>query len=487
MRVLNSHKFNQRLNGPVCSAILMFFCLTAWSFSAPISSGLDSMQHLATVWCANGESPDRCNDIREENSVLVADIPFINSYMPVNPNGTQTVQITSISEQNLFYKFMNLLVQDSPTSSVVLMRLFNSALFSIIFAFLLNLKQSKFRIATVVSFTFTLVPILISTISQVNPRSWAIISVISSWLFLGAALEGNERKEKAINFLLFFLTVLLAVSSRWDAALFILFTTLIVITRNLVINKNLNVRKLSIRILGFALIFFLVRQLVPAFSTRTSFQFFNSYPKSQFLFFQLVHIPENIADGLGLGIRYFDIGPNVIGIIGVTLFSIALTFNLRGASSIAKLTACLTLAFIFIIMFRMTAVWNELTPPVGAYTAGLLTFLLGISTVDARNQSEIYSSKSWRVSFIALISYAHFLSFHSRLEWSTTPLDLRENIGTYANIDLNQGWWWNSSISPMEVLIFGSLAFSVWLIFTWQWVFGIHSDSTSPTLTSLTP
>jgi hypothetical protein len=382
---------------------------------------------------------------------------------------------------------MTLFVQKNTTKSVLLIRLFNSALFSIIFAFLLKLKQPKFRIAAVVSFTFTLVPILISTISQVNPRSWAIISVISSWLFLGAALEGNERKEKAMNFLLFFLTVLLAVSSRWDAALFVLFTTSIVITRNLVINRNLNVRKLSIRILGFALIFFVVRQLVPALSTRTSFRFFNSYPKSQFLFFQLVHIPENIADGLGLGIRYFDIGPNVIGIIGVALFSIALTFNLRGASNIAKFTACLTLAFIFIIMFRMTAVWNELTPPVGAYTAGLLTFLLGISSVDARNQSDVYSSKSWRVSFIALISYAHFLSFYSRLEWSTTPIELRENIGTYANIDLNQGWWWNSSISPMEVLIFGSLAFSVWLIFTWQWVFGIHSDSTSPTLTSLTP
>lgn len=445
------------------------------------------MQHLATVWCANGESPGRCNDIREENSVLVADIPFINPYIPVNPNGTQTVQITSISEQNLFYKFMNLLVQDSPTSSVVLMRLFNSALFSFICFFLFNLKQTKLKTAAVIALTFTIVPILISTIPQVNPRSWSIISVVSSWLFLSAALTDRDRRERLTNFVLYFFACLLAVSSRWDATLFVLFTTSIVIVRHLVVNKNLDLRKLTIRISLFSLAFLIIRQLFPALSTRTSFQFFNSYPRNQFLFFQLVHIPENIADGLGLGIRYFDIGPNVIGIIGVALFSITLTFNLRGASNIAKFTACLTLAFIFIIMFRMTAVWNELTPPVGAYTAVLLTFLLGISSVDAHNQFDVYRSKSWRVSFIALISYAHFLSFYSRLEWSTTPIELRENIGTYANIDLNQGWWWNSSISPMEVLIFGSLAFSIWLIFTWQWVFGIHSDSTSPTLTSLTP
>jgi len=471
----------------IISGLLMFCCLAAWSFSSPISAGLDSTQHLATIWCANGQIAGMCEDIRYVDSDLVANIPYIDAGKPVNSDGTQTFQITSTSEQNLFYKFMNLFVQKNATKSILLMRLFNSVLFSFICIFLFRLKQQKFRIAAVAAFTFTLVPILISTISQVNPRSWAIISVMSSWLFLGAAIEGTYRKDRVLNFSLFLLTVLLAISSRWDAALFVLFTTSIVILRNFIVSKSLNVRELSIRVSGFFILFFIVRQFVPALLSRTSFQFFNSYPKGQFLFFQLVHIPENVADGLGLGIRYFDIGPNVIGIIGVSLFSIALAFNLRGASNAAKLTSCLTLVFIFIIMFRMTAVWNQLVPPVGAYTASLLTFLLGISSVDTTNNSDVYGSKLWRVSFITLISYAHFLSFYSRLEWSTTPLGLRENIGTYANIDLNQGWWWNSSVSPIAVLILGSIAFSGWLIFTWYSIVGIHSESTNSTLTSLTP
>lgn len=472
---------------PLVSGFFLFICLVAWSISSPISSGLDSVQHLATVFCANGEAPGRCQNIRIENSVLVADVAYFNENAPINPNGTQTFQITSQAEQNLFYKFMNLFVTHNVTKSVLSMRFFNALLFTCICVALLLLKQKKFRVAAATSFTFTLVPVLISSIPQVNPRSWAVISVMSSWLFLAAALESVDKTEKVRLWFFYFLSIVLAISSRWDAALFVLFTTSVVLIRYFTIYKSFDTRKLMVRIAFFSVVFLLVRSFSETLAQRTKFQFFNSYPKSQFTFFQIVHIPENIADGLGLGIRYFDIGPNVIGIIGVALFSITLAFNLRGANQVTKLLSALTLTFIFIVMFRMSAIWNTLAPPVGAYTASLLTFLLGLTAIDNSEKNEFYSSRSWKYTFVSLIAYSHFLSLFSRFEWSTTPTELREQIGTYSIINLSSGWWWNTFVPPLAVLVIGSTAFFAWLLFSWNWVVKDQPISINRTTTSVTP
>jgi hypothetical protein len=472
---------------PAVSGILLFLCLTAWSFSSPISSGLDSGQHLASVWCANGESAGDCQNIRRENSVLVADIPYINPSAPTNEDGTQTFPITSESEQNLFYKVMHLFVQKDSTQSVLSMRLFNSGIFSIICALLLNIRKTKFRFAALTSLTFTLIPILISTVSQVNPRSWAITSVASSWVFLGVSMEHSERRSKIGYAILYGIAVLLAISSRWDAALFVAFTSLIMIIRHFLVNNALSVRRLALKVGIFAILFLIIRFFSQTLSTRTSFQFFNSYPKDQFIFFQLVHIPENIADGLGLGIRYFDIGPNIIGIIGVSLFAISLAFNLRGASQIPKILSLATFVFIFIIMFRMSAVWNTLTPPVGAYTASLLTFLMGISAIDSNQNTDLYSSRTWRIVFISLLSYSHFLTLYSRLEWSTTSEELSPTIGTYSRIDLQGGWWWSTALPPLFVLMSGSLLFILWLVHSWFRTTLLQSESVTDTRTSVTP
>ena len=207
----------------------------------------------------------------------------------------------------------------------------------------------------------------------------------------------------------------------------------------------------------------MVSRLVPRLRSFSSFSFPPLYSKQQFVAFQLVHIPENVANALGLGFRQDDLGPGIVGIIGVALFTVCLVQALKSANKLQLFSVFATLLFIMLSMFRVMDFGMQ--PPPGVYVAALLTVLLGITVLFATQNTTFMSTRNERTAVFVLLGLMHTLSLYAKLENSVRG---GEYTGTYERLSLSGGWWWNSSVGPNLILLIGSLALCVWMFAAWS-------------------
>ncbi len=443
---------------------LLFICLIAWSLSAPINNGLDPTFHLANIWCGWGESPGICEEVREINSGYVAKIP--NYLHGVDSPTLSDQEIAQPDARSLFYSIMRVFVSKNATASVLSMRFFQSLLVSFIFWALIKFSIGKIRVAIVSAWTFTITPIIVSTLSQTTPRSWAYISGLSSWAFLLIALDRLKNHQKSkIVWVFFGLSILIAVASRWDATLFASFSSSLILLIYLLKEKKIEFKQFGLLALCGALLLIIARIIFPRLASYTTFDFGSTFTSGRTVF-QLIHIPENIADGFGLGVRLVDLGPNLIGIIGTVLFAFVLSRSLINYNRLQIGSVISISIFVFLVMFRMTISWPEQTGPSGVYVVQLLSTMLGISIALSGEKQDYLLRISNRTIFISLLGLSHALTLFSRMEWAVRPSN--ELNDTYFNLSLNGGWWWNSPIGPNVVYLLGAFAFPAWLIVSWN-------------------
>jgi hypothetical protein len=205
--------------------------------------------------------------------------------------------------------------------------------------------------------------------------------------------------------------------------------------------------------------------IFPRLASYTTFNMGSTF-KSGKTIFQLIHIPENIADGLGLGVRLVDLGPNLIGIIGVMLFTYVLSRSLTNSNHFQKFAVIAISLFMFLAMFQISLNWTEQIGPSGVYVVQLLTVILGLSVALANDEQIHLYRKSNQAIFISLLGISHALALFARMEWAVRPSS--ELNDTYFNLSLNGSWWWNSPIGPNIVFLIGALAFPAWLIVSWS-------------------
>ena len=212
--------------------------------------------------------------------------------------------------------------------------------------------------------------------------------------------------------------------------------------------------------------FLVLRLISSSIQWYTQFSFNAVFGSSQTLFV-LIHLPENIADSLGLGLRYPDLGPNSIGIIGVVLFGVAISSWLRegNAFQIAATTAVFT--FMLLAMFQIAFYWPEANEASGVYITALLTVCFGVASAFSKSENFFPNTNQQRILAILLVSVSHALTLYSKFDWS-----IRASVtnDTYTKLSLNGGWWWDTPIGPNMVFLIGALAFPSWLIFSWATV-----------------
>ena len=220
------------------TSFLFFLTLAAWSISSPIGSGVDTDYHLGSIWCARGESKGLCESIdMTAQPEPTAVVPFMfqmcdgrNIYFwpncevaKENPS-TQVVRIAPSYKQSLYYWATHAFASSDVNRSVVLIRLFNSAIATLVFFAMLALSFDRLRKAVVISWTLTLIPNGIQLLSGVNPRSWAVLGIMSSWVFLQAFLteDGLNRRKRLWQMVCFIGSIALTASARFDALLYVL-------------------------------------------------------------------------------------------------------------------------------------------------------------------------------------------------------------------------------------------------------------------------
>ena len=459
---------------------MLFLSLVAWSVSSPIGSGVDADFHLGSIWCARGEVEGLCEPIdATAQSGPTARVPFMfqmcderNIYFwpncelaKENPS-TQVIRIAPSYQQSLYYWITHAFASPDVNRSVVLIRLFNSTIAALVFFALLALSVNRVRKAVVISWTLTLIPNGIALLSGINPRSWAVLGIMSSWAFLHGFLkeERTNRCRRWWQIGFFVGSVGLVASTRFDALLFVSVVSVIVIVTHFIQFDLITFKRLA-RYLTIAALVFIVLRYIPLLDGILSFGVPQPFDTQQYFVFQLVHIPEFVADWWGFSVGQQGSGPGIIGLVGVTLFAMHLYALLQRANRRQIFVASALTVFILLALFRATTAVQIIVPLTGVYTFGLVAPLIGLTALYSKTETAKLISTGMTSFTVVSVALMHALAFYHWMEFFTRR---GVNVQFYETFSLADSWWWNSSVSPNWVFVAGSIAFSAFLWTSWK-------------------
>ena len=382
-----------------------------------------------------------------------------------NPS-SQVIRIAPSNKQSLYYWTTHAFASSDVHRSVVLIRLFNSAIATLVFFALLALSADRVRKAIVISWTLTLIPNGIQLLAGINPRSWAVLGIMSSWAFLHGFLneERTNRRRRWWQLGFFVGSVGLAASTRFDALLFVCFVSIIVYITHLIQFESISIKKLVRYFIIAAFLFFGLRY-IPLLRVILSFGVPQPFETQQYFVFQLVHIPEFVADWWGFNVGQLGNGPGIIGLVGVTLFAMHMYALLQGANRRQIFVTSALTVFILLTLFRATTTVQSIVPLTGVYTFGLVAPLIGLTALYSKTETAKLISTGMTSFTVVSVALMHALAFYHWMEFFTRR---GVNVQFYETFSLADSWWWNSSVSPNWVFIAGSIAFSAFLWSAWK-------------------
>ena len=463
-------------------SLFLFLSLAAWTVSSPIGSGVDADFHLGSIWCAHGEIKGVCESIDTTEwpaANVTAIVPFMfqmcderNIYswpkceLSENNPVTQEIRIAPQGKQSIYYWTTHFFASPNVNQSVILIRLFNAIIASLVFFAMLALSSDRLRKAVLISWTLTLIPNGIQLLTGVNPRSWAVLGIMSSWVFLQAFLteDGLNRRKRLWQMACFIGSIALTASARFDALLFVLFTCTVVLGAHFIDFNNLSFKRIA-RMCGILIAAVFALKLVPRLNSVFSIEIPEPFNTAQYFVFQLEHIPEFVADWWGYRIGQQGNGPGIVGLAGVILFAIYLYAALRSADRKQLFVTSALSIFICIALFRASAAVLDIVPLSGVYTFGMSAPLIGLALVFSNVDSKNFFEKGLVTTTLMSLSLIHAVTFYHWMEFFTQR---GENIGFFYKFSLNGSWWWDTWFSPNFVYLFGALMFPVFLSYAWK-------------------
>jgi hypothetical protein len=433
--------------------------------------------HMASIWCARGEKPGICANI--DQAANTAEVPFMfqmcnsrnidwNPYCEFEEDNppTQRLRMAAPDKSSAYYKVVNVFASEDIQQSVLKIRLFNSMISVLVLAALLITTTSRIRFAAIAGLSFSLIPWGLQFFSGVTTRGWAILGVMTSWAFLASYLEtANEQlKLRLLQILAFLFSVSLVAMTRIDTLMMVLITSLFVVIAHFLSSTPLNKKRLLLGIAGICLLA-ISSQFLPIVKNLANFTIPNGYGFAQYWLFQIVHIPEFVADWWGYRIGQQGNGPGIVGLIGVVLFFINLAFALVKSSKQQRFITTGFAVIICALLFKSTAWTGSIVPLTGIYTLGMALPWLGLTVQHSSQNVQFMSSLGHRKISIFLLSFAHIITFYSLIEFYTMQ---GKNVGYFESLTLNGTWWWNMPIGPNFVFLAGAILFPAFLALAWK-------------------
>jgi hypothetical protein len=466
----------KRCSSTLVACVSFFLLLCTWT-SIPHGAAGDMDFHLTNIWCAAGEKDGLCADIDLVNNT--AEVPFMfqmcNSrnidYWPYceieseNPP-TQRLRMASPEHLSFYYRIVHEFVNDQIQESVLRIRLFNSMISALVIFLLLTLTTPRIKFASVAGITFSLIPFGIQHFSGVTTRGWAILGVMTSWAFLASYFQTLKTEKKMRRFQLsaFLLSFFLTLLSRIDSLMMVLITSLVVVISHMFSNTQLNKKRIVLICSGVGFLALLAPNL-PMVKQYTNLAIPSGYGTAQYILFQVVHIPEGLADWWNYQIGQNGSGPGVVGLIGVALFLVNLAFALQQSDLRQRVVVASFTFIIFVLLMKSSSVAVSLVPLTGFYTLGLAVPWLGLAIANSNSKLQFMTTTGNRRTAIALLSFSHAVFFYNLLEFYTRR---GKNLGYFETISLNDEWWWNIGVGPNAVFIAGTILFPVFLTTMWR-------------------
>ena len=240
----------------------LFTTLICWSLSYPVNSHRDERFHIASIWCATydiehcrllGEdkhtgkvyliSSDLCvpKNIEETYKRLLVKARngvckreksdndnLTDSNVTSDPNffyetPNSFASTISVNRSQHFYKVMSFFISENMGRSILMMRMFNSLLFSLLVMGILSISSKKLLISFFTSLLLSAIAYGFPLITSVNTSSWAVIGCTTGWPFLYTLLKTRPVSllKKLLLISLTIATALLSIVGRSETLIFV--------------------------------------------------------------------------------------------------------------------------------------------------------------------------------------------------------------------------------------------------------------------------
>ena len=460
----------------------MFLVLSCWALSVPPGGTPDEGYHVASIYCARGEDPGRCQKMVGESvlgSAVV--VPYLSDYcfhrgpeiaascLPKDSENTLIIQSRSAGNdlRNVYYWIQNTLAGTNTYNSIIAMRFANIILFVFVLFLLLRLNHSKLRRAALLGIFLSLVPQGVYIISSVNPSSWALTGVSSNWVFLYALRNNSIKSSITVSWLGYLLTLTLTLA-RLDSLGFVVFTTICVL---LFTNSPSKVTKPMVLFVGafggVAIFVSLYFNLVQAFLSQLRFAF-SSTTGVGFLWYWFVHIIDIPAFSFGFNYQnYGPLGgglevlmPPVVAIIQFGLFTLLALYLINRYSKKLLIFHLLSFVFLYSVLIQQLSAEMTYNPywVQGRYILPLIPFLIGYSLQLVKSDFQLPSHAQMKL-LAGLLSLSHAVAFLTLVQ--------RYSIGSEQSLTnpFSFEWSYYPVLPAFGLWLIGSLGFIALMYF----------------------
>ena len=146
--------------------------------------------------------------------------------------GTQHINQIDGLYPGAYYQVMALLVGPDVEQSVLVMRLVNALLATLLLAAVLRLLPAGLAAAATLAVVVTFVPLGLSLVASTNPSSWSIIGIGTFWAFALAFLRRPSLRDRrgVLIATAMVVSAAMAIAARVDSAAYVAITAVVVVT-----------------------------------------------------------------------------------------------------------------------------------------------------------------------------------------------------------------------------------------------------------------
>ncbi|MDH6425082.1 hypothetical protein M2114_001199 [Aurantimicrobium minutum] len=462
-------------------SLSIFISLLTWSLSSPVGSSPDDDFHLVSIWCGEGNKTGVCELEPNGKEAIIPRAIMASpcfAYSPdttgacQGPTGVQPSDLTLKTDRGNFtgmyprgfYWVMSHFVSADINASVVSMRVFNSALFSILTLLLFWFAPLRKKFKVSLALLVALVPLGLFIIPSTNPSSWAITSACIFFPSLISYFYQTGWKKWG-SAILATTTLIIGFSARADSAIYSLLALFIAIL--------LNFKTSNFKLFDWLFTFSIVTvSVLVYFSAGQSSFATNGMNDSgantagfalsdvKLIITNLTQLPLLWTGALGQwGLGWLDTKmPGAVWIGSFFAFS-ALIFWAIGGRLGRRNKVALAVVLVSVVavpsylLLRSNAQVGSYIQP--RYILPLLILAAAVAIVPDRT-FELKLERMQQISIIFCLAVANSFALHTNIRRYTVG-----DSDYLVNLDSRYEWWWQFGPTPMTIWILGTVFFAV--------------------------
>lgn len=457
--------------------VLAFLGLGGWALGSPVGAAPDEDFHLASTWCGWGEREGLCESGDQQGVWAVPQQLVLAAHcyafqpeqsaacVPTDDAMLGTTRVNAGYSPPLFYAVTAAFAGHDIEASVIMIRLFNSAVFvSAVTAVLLLLKPGQ-RGPLIWSSAVALVPVGMFFIASANPSSWAVLSGLTVWIALTGYFTADRRGRRIALGALAAGIGVLGAGARSDAAVYVAFAALVAAVLSYRSGRDwLKLAALPVALALLGAYFFLSSGQSSWAVAAGGEQIANGGGGSSWglLLFNLVMLPYLWSGNLGTwGLGWLDtvMPPTVwivmIGVcVAVTFWGLRVMERRKGLVLGLGLLALIAMP-LYVLNGQHASVGSEVQP---RYILPLMLIFVG-TVVYGFARDDLGLSKIQGLVVLLGVAVANSFALHTNMQRYITGTDKRG-----ANLNTNIEWWWSIPVQPMTVWFVGSASFALLML-----------------------